>query len=174
MNCPHWLLALTIPFSRSDRAHTYPAGVGAGCPKGGPGRIAPPKGLLRLSEGQGRPFRRVRYSSRPAPERQRVRAGRKNRAEPGAPSRTIVPGHRSRAADTARSESSGPRDGAAARHPETPALVGRLLDADPRPAAGTSGRRGSIVQQPHPARSLLSSDRGEQVGAVLRPGDTQG
>jgi hypothetical protein len=22
MNCPHWLLALTIPFSRSDRAHT--------------------------------------------------------------------------------------------------------------------------------------------------------
>ena len=31
MNCPHWLLALTIPFSRSDRAHTSPAGVGAGC-----------------------------------------------------------------------------------------------------------------------------------------------
>src|SRR3974390_3401073 len=35
MNCPHWLLALTIPFSRSDRAHACPrAGVGAGCPEG--------------------------------------------------------------------------------------------------------------------------------------------
>jgi hypothetical protein len=34
MNCPHWLLALTIPFSRSNRAHTYPAGVGAGCSEG--------------------------------------------------------------------------------------------------------------------------------------------
>ena len=34
MNCPHWLLALTIPFSRSDRAHTDPADVGAGCPEG--------------------------------------------------------------------------------------------------------------------------------------------
>jgi hypothetical protein len=34
MNCPHWLLALTIPFSRSDRAHTTTAGVGAGCPEG--------------------------------------------------------------------------------------------------------------------------------------------
>jgi hypothetical protein len=34
MNCPHWLLALTIPFSRSDRAHTSPAGVGAGCAGG--------------------------------------------------------------------------------------------------------------------------------------------
>jgi len=33
-DCPHWLLALTISFSRSDRAHTDPAGVGAGCPKG--------------------------------------------------------------------------------------------------------------------------------------------
>ena len=34
MNCPHWLLALAIPFSRSDRAHTTTAGVGAGCPEG--------------------------------------------------------------------------------------------------------------------------------------------
>ena len=42
MNCPHWLLALTIPFSRSDRAHTYPAGVGAGCTEG-----LFPDGLLR-------------------------------------------------------------------------------------------------------------------------------
>jgi hypothetical protein len=33
-DCPHWLLALTISFSRSDRAHTDQAGVGAGCPKG--------------------------------------------------------------------------------------------------------------------------------------------
>ena len=33
-DCPHWLLALTISFSRSDRAHTDVAGVGAGCPKG--------------------------------------------------------------------------------------------------------------------------------------------
>ena len=34
MNCPHWLLALTIPFSRSDRARTTTAGVGAGWSKG--------------------------------------------------------------------------------------------------------------------------------------------
>ena len=49
MNCPHWLLALTIPFSRSDRAHTSPAGVGAGCAEG----------LLRTS-------RRVSFSCRRA------------------------------------------------------------------------------------------------------------
>ena len=34
MNCPHWLLALTIPFSRSDRAHTCTADVGAGLSEG--------------------------------------------------------------------------------------------------------------------------------------------
>jgi hypothetical protein len=34
MNCPHWLLALAIPFSRSDRAHTSTADVGAGCSEG--------------------------------------------------------------------------------------------------------------------------------------------
>ena len=34
VNCPHWLLALTIPFSRSDRAHTTTADVGAGCSEG--------------------------------------------------------------------------------------------------------------------------------------------
>ena len=34
VNCPHWLLALTLPFSRSDRAHTTTAGVGAGFAKG--------------------------------------------------------------------------------------------------------------------------------------------
>src|ERR1700722_10715724 len=34
MNCPHWLLALAIPFSRSDRAHTTTADVGAGCSEG--------------------------------------------------------------------------------------------------------------------------------------------
>ncbi len=33
-NCPHWLLALTIPFSRSDRARTGFAGGGAGWPEG--------------------------------------------------------------------------------------------------------------------------------------------
>src|SRR3984957_16292597 len=34
MNCPHWLLALAIPFSRSDRAHTSTTDVGAGCSEG--------------------------------------------------------------------------------------------------------------------------------------------
>ena len=34
VNCPHWLLALAIPFSRSDRAHTTTADVGAGCSEG--------------------------------------------------------------------------------------------------------------------------------------------
>ena len=49
MNCPHWLLALTIPFSRSDRARTCTAGVDAGCAEG----------LLRTS-------RRVSFSCRRA------------------------------------------------------------------------------------------------------------
>ena len=51
MNCPHWLLALAIPFSRSDRAHTTTAGVGAGCPKDCSGQIALLESLLRQSEG---------------------------------------------------------------------------------------------------------------------------
>src|ERR1019366_1940402 len=34
VNCPHWLLALILPFSRSDRAHTITAGVGAGRSEG--------------------------------------------------------------------------------------------------------------------------------------------
>ena len=70
MNCPHWLLALTIPFSRSDRAHTSPAGVGAGC-AGGLLRTMPAS-LLQLPEGLGRPFRRERHCSRRVTERQRA------------------------------------------------------------------------------------------------------
>ena len=41
MNCPHWLLALTIPFSRSDRAHTTSAMLVPGA------RRTVPDGLLR-------------------------------------------------------------------------------------------------------------------------------
>ena len=40
MNCPHWLLALTIPFSRSDRAHTIQPVLVPGVPKDCSGRIA--------------------------------------------------------------------------------------------------------------------------------------
>ena len=72
MNCPHWLLALTIPFSRSDRAHTSPAGVGAGC-AGGLLRTMPAS-LLQLPEGLGGPFRRECHCSRRVTERQRARA----------------------------------------------------------------------------------------------------
>jgi hypothetical protein len=72
MNCPHWLLALTIPFSRSDRAHTSPAGVGAGC-AGGLLRTMPAS-LLQLPEGLGGPFRRECHCSRRVTERQRAQA----------------------------------------------------------------------------------------------------
>ena len=52
-DCPHWLLALTIPFSRSNRAHTGSAGVGAGVPRGSaPDGTRPAEKLLRLSEGR--------------------------------------------------------------------------------------------------------------------------
>ena len=71
-DCPHWLLALTLPFSRSDRAHTCSAGVGAGCPKDCSGRRNAPESLLRLSEGHSGPFRRVGYLSRPLDGRQRA------------------------------------------------------------------------------------------------------
>jgi hypothetical protein len=70
MNCPHWLLALTIPFSRSDRAHTSPAGVGAGCAEGLLRTM--PASLLQLPEGLGGPFRRECHCTRRVTERQRV------------------------------------------------------------------------------------------------------
>jgi hypothetical protein len=70
MNCPHWLLALTIPFSRSDRAHTSPAGVGAGCAKGLLRTM--PASLLRLPEDLGGSFRRECHCSRRVTERQRA------------------------------------------------------------------------------------------------------
>jgi hypothetical protein len=54
MNCPHWLLALTIPFSRSDRAHTCSQALVPGCPKDCSGRIAPLESLPRLPEDLGR------------------------------------------------------------------------------------------------------------------------
>src|ERR1700733_8216491 len=74
MNCPHWLLALAIPFSRSDRAHTTTADVGAGCSEG----------LLRTDCSAGKSpsvpagltlrghFRREDYCTRRAPDRQRT------------------------------------------------------------------------------------------------------
>ena len=74
MNCPHWLLALTIPFSRSDRAHTSPAGVGAGCAKGLLRTM--PASLLRLPEDLGGSFRRECHCSRRMTERQRAFYGR--------------------------------------------------------------------------------------------------
>jgi hypothetical protein len=53
-DCPHWLLALTISFSRSDRARTDPIGVGAGLSR----RTVPDvllllESLLRTPEGLG-------------------------------------------------------------------------------------------------------------------------
>ncbi len=83
MNCPHWLLALTIPFSRSDRAHTSPAGVGAGCAKGLLRTM--PASLLRLSEGLGGPFRRECHCSRRVTERQRASGLEIQRGRPRAP-----------------------------------------------------------------------------------------
>ena len=56
MNCPHWLLALTIPFSRSDRARTSPEALVPGGPKDCSGQIAPLASFLRLPEGPGRPL----------------------------------------------------------------------------------------------------------------------
>ena len=53
MNCPHWLLALAIPFSRSDRAHTSPAGVGAGCPKDGSGQTTTAGRFPSVAGGPG-------------------------------------------------------------------------------------------------------------------------
>jgi hypothetical protein len=70
MNCPHWLLALTIPFSRSNRARTSTAGVDAGCAEGLLRTM--PASLLQLPEGLGGPFRRECHCSRRVTERQRV------------------------------------------------------------------------------------------------------
>jgi hypothetical protein len=74
MNCPHWLLALTIPFSRSDRAHTSTAGVGAGCSEGlfrtdcSAGKSpSVPAGLTLWGH-----FRREDYCTRRAADRQRT------------------------------------------------------------------------------------------------------
>jgi hypothetical protein len=78
MNCPHWLLALTIPFSRSDRARTSTAGVDAGCAEGLLRTM--PASLLQLPEGLGGPFRRECQYSRRVTERQRVRAPKSIRA----------------------------------------------------------------------------------------------
>jgi hypothetical protein len=79
MNCPHWLLALAIPFSRSDRARTALGRVGAGCSEG----------LLRTGRSDRSNRWRVSFGCRRAlggrsdgrltltdcaPERQRTRA----------------------------------------------------------------------------------------------------
>jgi hypothetical protein len=82
-DCPHWLLALTISFSRSDRAHTDPAGVGAGCPKG---LFQTYCNCRKVSFGRretvrGLPGGRVTLSG----ARPRVNAFRHEKAQPGAP-----------------------------------------------------------------------------------------
>ena len=53
MHCPHWLLALTIPFSRSDRAHTYSPVLMPGARRTVPDKKLSPESLLRLPEGRG-------------------------------------------------------------------------------------------------------------------------
>ena len=53
MHCPHWLLALTIPFSRSDRAHTYLPVLMPGARRTVPDKKLSPESLLRLPEGRG-------------------------------------------------------------------------------------------------------------------------
>jgi hypothetical protein len=76
MNCPHWLLALTIPFSRSDRAHTYLPVLMPGARRTVSGRKPLAGESPSVAGGPGRPFRRVCHIIRRASERQRVRAGR--------------------------------------------------------------------------------------------------
>jgi len=65
--CPHWLLALTIPFSRSDRAHTCRSRCWC--------RVSPrklrtasshPRDSFGCRRAGGRPFRRVSYLTRRA------------------------------------------------------------------------------------------------------------
>ena len=58
MNCPHWLLALSIPFSRSDRAHTSPEALVPGGPKDCSGRIAPLASFPRFAGGPAKAPRR--------------------------------------------------------------------------------------------------------------------
>jgi len=53
MHCPHWLLALTIPFSRSDRAHTCSPVLMPGARRTVPDEKLSPESLLRLPEGRG-------------------------------------------------------------------------------------------------------------------------
>jgi hypothetical protein len=100
-DCPHWLLALTISFSRSDRAHTDPAGVGAGCPKG---LFQTYCNCRKVSFGRRKtrgPTRRACHLIRCAPERQRVQArkGPTQGASPGRPLLSMVPARPARPAD---------------------------------------------------------------------------
>jgi hypothetical protein len=67
MNCPHWLLALTIPFSRSDRAHTCLRPVLVpGVPKDCSGRnsFAGESPSDAGGPGQAVPTGRLRYQTR--------------------------------------------------------------------------------------------------------------
>jgi hypothetical protein len=108
-DCPHWLLALTISFSRSDRAHTDLAGVGAGCPKG----LFRTYYCRKVSFGRrktmgGLPGGRVTLSGSCA----RVNAFRHAKSRPGAPpgpdrSHPIVPAVSVPAADTRRATDLG-------------------------------------------------------------------
>jgi hypothetical protein len=112
MNCPHWLLALTIPFSRSDRAHTEYCRCWC--------RVfqrTVPDGLLRrrVSFGcrmdQGRSVRRESHVTRHAKCRQRDRLERFRPHRP-VPARgrspspgTMLAGDPPNAADARRPES---------------------------------------------------------------------
>jgi hypothetical protein len=68
VNCPHWLLALAIPFSRSDRGTRCRSSVDAGCSEG-LSRTSRPKGQPAGkspsgSDSLGGLFRRDDYPSR--------------------------------------------------------------------------------------------------------------
>lgn len=72
MGCPHWLLALTIPFSRSDRARTTAEALVPGGPKDCSGQIAPLASFLRFAGGPGEAPRRKKDPTRQAQKRQRA------------------------------------------------------------------------------------------------------
>ena len=75
MNCPHWLLALTISFSRSDRAHTDLSRSWCRVSQRTvPDVLQLPESLLRAPEGLGGPIQRAGHLTRCARERQRVQA----------------------------------------------------------------------------------------------------
>jgi len=93
MNCPHWLLALAIPFSRSDRAHTSTADVGAGCSEG---LFRTDCSAGKSPSAAGRPWGVIPtggslYQARAGPSTHFVRSGRRSRQYCRAPARSWIP-----------------------------------------------------------------------------------